>query len=36
MREANFGEYHIRKWFTYLEDTLATETGALADGAPVR
>lgn len=36
MREANFGEYHIRKWFTYLEDTLATETGALADGDPVR
>ena len=36
MREANFGEYHIRKWFTYLEDTLATETGALADGNPVR
>ncbi len=36
MREANFGEYHIRKWFTSLEDTLATETGALADGDPVR
>src|SRR6185437_456485 len=36
MREANFGEYHIRKWFTCLEDTLATETGALADGDPVR
>jgi hypothetical protein len=36
MREANFGEYHIRKWFTYAEDTLATETGALADGDPVR
>ena len=36
MREANFGEYHIRKWFTYVEDTLATETGALADGDPVR
>lgn len=36
MREANFGEYHIRKWFTYLEDTLATETGALADGDPLR
>lgn len=36
MREANFGEYHIRKWFTYVEDTLATEAGALADGDPVR
>ncbi|MFI0454182.1 amino acid synthesis family protein [Actinomadura sp. 6N118] len=36
MREPNFEGYHIRKWFTYIEDTLATETGALADGAPVR
>jgi hypothetical protein len=36
MREPNFEGYHIRKWFTYLEDTLATETGALADGDPVR
>jgi hypothetical protein len=23
MREANFGGYHIRKWFTCVEDTLA-------------
>jgi hypothetical protein len=36
MRQANLVGYHIRKWFTYLEDTLATETGALADGDPVR
>ena len=36
MRQANLGEYHIRKWFTYVEDTLATEAGALADGDPVR
>ena len=36
MRVANVGDYHIRKWFTYLEDTLATENGALADGDPVR
>ncbi|MGP3962972.1 amino acid synthesis family protein [Nonomuraea sp. 3N208] len=36
MRDPNFEGYHIRKWFTYIEDTLATETGALADGEPVR
>jgi hypothetical protein len=36
MREPNFGQYHIRKWFTSVEDTLATETGAPADGDPVR
>jgi hypothetical protein len=36
MREPNFEGYHIRKWFTSVEDTLATETGALADGDPVR
>ncbi|MGE5136917.1 MAG: amino acid synthesis family protein [Gemmatimonadota bacterium] len=36
MHEANFAGYHIRKWFTYAEETLATETGAAADGDPVR
>jgi hypothetical protein len=36
MPDANFGAYHIRKWFTYIEDTLATESGMLADGDPVR
>lgn len=36
MREANFAGYHIRKWFTCTEETLATETGALAGGDPVR
>ncbi|MFI0370581.1 amino acid synthesis family protein [Actinomadura sp. 1N219] len=28
--------YHIRKWFTQVEDTLANETGQAADGPPVR
>ncbi len=36
MREPNFAGYHIRKWFSFIEDTLATETGALRDGDPVR
>ncbi|MEV4976665.1 amino acid synthesis family protein [Streptomyces scopuliridis] len=36
MSEANFAGYHIRKWYTQIEDTLANETGALADGEPVR
>jgi hypothetical protein len=36
MRDPNFAGYHIRKWFTYIEDTLATEIGAAADGDPVR
>jgi amino acid synthesis protein len=35
-REPNLAAYHIRKWFSYVEETLATETGALADGDPVR
>lgn len=34
--EPNVGPYHVRKWFTIIEDTVATETGELADGAPVR
>jgi hypothetical protein len=36
MKTPNFGPYHIRKWFLQIDDTLATETGALADGAPLR
>ncbi|MCB1486570.1 MAG: amino acid synthesis family protein [Bauldia sp.] len=28
--------YHIRKWFTQIEDTLANETGVPADGEPLR
>lgn len=36
MRTKNFGEFHIRKWYLQIEDTLANETGLLADGDPVR
>jgi Amino acid synthesis len=36
VRDPNFAGYHIRKWFTFAEETLANETGALADGDPVR
>ena len=36
MKTPNFGPYHIRKWFLQVDDTLATESGALADGAPLR
>ena len=36
MRHKNFGEFHIRKWYLQVEDTLANETGVLADGEPVR
>ena len=36
MRICNFGELRIRKWYLYLEDTLANESGVLADGQPVR
>ncbi|NIB38291.1 amino acid synthesis family protein [Pseudomaricurvus alkylphenolicus] len=35
MKEANFGPYHIRKWFSFQEETLANESGKLADGEPV-
>lgn len=35
-KPANFQSYHVRKWFTYVEDTLALESGPLADGEPVR
>ena len=36
MHEPNFGPYHIRKWYLQVEDTLATESGQHADGAPLR
>lgn len=35
MKKANFENYHIRKWFSFTEETLANETGQLADGEPV-
>jgi len=35
-KAANFETYHIRKWYTQIEDSLANETGELADGAPLR
>lgn len=36
MPAANFGPYHVRKWFIQVEDVLANETGQPADGQPVR
>ncbi|MBS0393143.1 MAG: amino acid synthesis family protein [Proteobacteria bacterium] len=32
-RPANFNGLHIRKWYTFAEETLALESGAAADGA---
>ena len=34
-RPANFHGLHVRKWYEFREETLALETGRLADGAPV-
>ncbi|WP_227816290.1 amino acid synthesis family protein [Nitrogeniibacter aestuarii] len=36
VKEHNFGAFHVRKWFLQIEDTNATESGAPADGEPVR
>ena len=36
MPEANIGSYHVRKWFCHVEDVLATESGQLTDGGPLR
>lgn len=35
-KNPNFGVFHIRKWYTQIDDTLANESGQLADGAPLR
>lgn len=34
-RPANFNGLHIRKWYSFEEETLALESGRLADGDPV-
>lgn len=36
MKKPNFGPFHIRKWFLQIEDSLATEMGADADGEALR
>jgi hypothetical protein len=35
-RATNFHAFHIRKWYQQIDDTLATESGAPADGEPLR
>jgi hypothetical protein len=38
MKTPNFHGYHVRKWYTFIDEALANETGVLADGdgQPVR
>lgn len=36
MFDPNVGRYHVRKWYTQVEDVLATETGMAADGTVLR
>lgn len=36
MKSPNFSIFHIRKWFLQIDDTLAGESGKLADGEPLR
>ncbi|AIR91500.1 amino acid synthesis family protein [Pseudomonas cremoricolorata] len=35
MKAKNFADYHIRKWYSFTEETLANESGQLADGEPL-
>lgn len=35
MKASNFASYHIRKWYSFTEETLANESGQLADGEPL-
>jgi hypothetical protein len=36
MKTPNLSAFHIRKWYLQIEDTLAGETAAAADGEPLR
>lgn len=35
-KPANFKRYHIRKWYVQVDESLANESGQLADGPPLR
>ena len=34
-KDSNFNNYHIRKWYYQIDETLANETGILADGGKI-
>ena len=34
-KKNNFNNYHIRKWYYQIDETLANETGILADGGKI-
>ena len=34
-KDNNFNNYHIRKWYYQIDETLANETGILADGGKI-
>lgn len=34
--KTNIHGYHVRKWLAFIDETMANETGELADGEPVR
>ncbi|GAB2176609.1 amino acid synthesis family protein [Dongia sp. agr-C8] len=36
LKPANCHGYHVRKWYHFVEETHALESGALADGTPLR
>lgn len=36
VKEANLHGYHVRKWYAFIEETHALETGPLVDGEPLR
>lgn len=36
MPSSTFSTYHVRKWFTHVEEVLANESAQLPDGEPLR
>ena len=34
-KDSNFNNYHVRKWYYQIDETLANETGILADGGKI-
>ena len=36
IKDNNFNNYHIRRWYYHIDETLANENGILADGQIIK
>ena len=36
IKDNNYNNYHIRRWYYHIDETLANENGILADGQIIK